>query len=98
MSVSVLNGNFKMSAKTTSRSRGNSIDFIGAVGGIAGGLVMLLAGIILSAIAYFERINFHGGEVILIVAALAFLAIGAHFSDSIEKKEKAQKAERCWRI
>ncbi|MGI8495488.1 MAG: hypothetical protein ACR2L1_09290 [Pyrinomonadaceae bacterium] len=86
MDAVFIKDNFKTDNGKTYKSNRNTINFIGAIGGITGGLILMLTGIILSAIAYFDRMSFHGGEVILIVSAFVFLAIGAHFLDSMENR------------
>lgn len=71
--------------------------FAGAIGGLAGGLVLMLTGIILSAVSYFSAINFHSLDVLAIVAAFIFSAVGAHFLDLMEKEKKAKRVEYCKR-
>ncbi len=68
--------------------------FIGAIGGIVSGFILMLTGLILSAISFFNRMNFQGWDVILIVAAFVFFAAGAHFLDSIDREKKSKKKQR----
>lgn len=77
----------------------------GVASGIVGGLILILTGLILTIISYFEQNNFDTEEIILLVSGLAFLTIGAHSLDLIEKdkksrrtalsKERALKIETC---
>lgn len=71
--------------------------FAGAIGGIAGGLVLMLGGIIFSSVSYFSGISFHSLDVIAIAAAFIFLAVGAHFLDLMEREKKAKRIEYCKR-
>lgn len=62
-----------------------------AIVGLAGGLFLMLTGLTLSAISYFNQTSFHGLDVIMLVAAFAYLLIGAHFLDKFDAAEKAEK-------
>jgi uncharacterized membrane protein len=76
----------------------STVKFVGTIGGILGGLFLMLTGVILSIVSYFDRASFHGLEVILIFAAFIFLAIGSHCLDLIESEKKASSIERCKRL
>lgn len=62
--------------------------------GFIGGLMLLVAGLVLSAIAYFDEISFHGLDVVMIGASFILLMLGAHFLDLAEKEEKRKKKEK----
>ena len=71
------------------------IKSVGVVGGIVGGLISMLTGLILSIISYFNRTSFHGVEMILLIASVGLLIIGAHSLDLIEKDKKARRIALC---
>ena len=78
------------------KSKEAKISFIvGAVGGIGGGLFLMVTGLILSAISYFDQRSFRGLDVALLVAAFMFLAIGSHFLDLTEEEKTAIRIEYC---
>ena len=66
-----------------------SLNFIAAIGGIIGGFLLMLTGLILSAMAFISNTNFNGWEVILLVAAFIFLGFGAHFLDKYSATKKS---------
>lgn len=76
--------------------------FTGAVGGIVGGLLFLLAGLALSLIADFEAVDFHGADVASICGAFVFLTVGAHSFDLIDKRRRDGKiryyAKNGWTV
>ena len=47
--------------------------FVGTFGGLLGGVLLLLAGLFLSAEIFVTKINFHGLEVVFLVLAFVFL-------------------------
>lgn len=65
-----------------------------AAAGFIGGSFLMVAGLILSAISYFDKINFHRLEVAVLVASIVLLMLGAHFLDLADKQIKQQKKER----
>lgn len=79
--------------KTGKKKSNDFAYFVGAVGGVTCGLILLLTGLFLSAISFFNRIYFHGWEVISLVAAFVSLAIGSHFLDKIDAAKRAEKIE-----
>ncbi len=79
--------------KANDKNSGGFVNFVGAIGGITSGLILLLTGLFLSAISFFTRINFYGWEVILLVAAFVLLAIGSHYLDKMDAVKKAGKIE-----
>lgn len=62
--------------------------------GFIGGAILLFAGLLLSAVSYFDQISFHGLEVVMIGASFVFLMLGAHFLDLAEKEENRKKKEK----
>lgn len=79
--------------KANEKNSAGFVNFVGAIGGITSGLILLLTGLFLSAISFFNRINFHGWEVISLIAAFVLLAIGAHYLDKIDAAKRAKKIE-----
>ncbi len=79
--------------KANDKNSGGFVNFIGAIGGITSGLILMLTGLFLSGISFFNRINFHGWDVILLVAAFVFLAIGSHYLDKIDAVKKVKRIE-----
>lgn len=77
-----------------SKKAGNSF-ILGAAAGIAGGLFLMVTGLILWIISYFERINFRGLDTALIVAGFIFLVIGSHFLDLIDEEKKTKRINYC---
>jgi hypothetical protein len=69
-----------------------SFKLLAAGGGICGGFLLMLAGLILSALARFMQINFHHWEVFLLIAAFVFIGFGSHCLDLIEKEKSANKS------
>lgn len=64
---------------------------VGATGGLSLGLILLVAGIILSGFALFEKTNFDNAELILIVSSFVLFGSGAHCLDLLEKEKKAKR-------
>ena len=65
--------------------------FFAATIGITVGLLLLMTGLILSAVSYLNRSNFHGWEVILLVASFVCLAFGAQSLDKAYDANKTGK-------
>jgi hypothetical protein len=61
-------------------------------GGIVGGLISMLTGLILSTLSYFNRTNYQGVEMILFIASITFLVVGAHTLDLIEEDRANRKS------
>ncbi len=68
--------------------------FVGVIGGLAGGFVLIFFGAILSAVSLFTRVKFHGWEVILFVAGFVFLVIGSHFLDLTDREKKERRKQK----
>lgn len=68
---------------------------VGVVAGIVGGLLLILIGLILSIISYFNQTNFHGLELMLFLGAFVLIAAGAHALDQYEAEEKAKRIAYC---
>lgn len=82
------------SAKANDKKIFDFIKFTTAIGGIAGGLVFMLSGLILTVISRFSLSDFRVSETILIAAAFVLLAVGAHFLDLIERDGKLRKKQK----
>ncbi len=80
--------------KTDKAKSFSFVHFVAAIGGIVAGLILMAAGLILSAISFFTQINFDVWEMFLIVSAFVFLTIGAHFLDLIDREKKARKKQK----
>ncbi len=80
--------------KTSEAENLSLMNFVGAIGGLTGGFVLMLFGALLSAISLFTQINFHGWGVILILAAFVFLAIGSHFLDLIDGVKRLKRKQK----
>jgi cytochrome c biogenesis protein CcdA len=80
--------------KTNEAKNFSFVNFVGAMGGLVSGFVLILSGFILSAVSLFTRTNFNGWEVILIVTGFIFLAMGAHFLDLIDRKNKVKRKQK----
>jgi hypothetical protein len=65
---------------------------LGATAGIFFGVILLTVGAMLSTLAFFEKVNFNNTEVVLIASSFAFLGIGAHCLDLLEKERKANRS------
>ena len=68
-----------------------SFNLLGAITGFVGGVLLMISGLILSVIKYFNKENFHGWEVIILAASFPLLVIGAHCLDLIDKGKKSKK-------
>ena len=77
--------------ESTKRNTYSSLVKLGAVGGLLFGLVLLVAGIVLSALAFFENVNFNNTEVIMIALSFTLLGLGAHCLDLLEKDRKSRR-------
>ncbi len=55
---------------------------------IAGGFLLLLTGIILSAISFVLNGRFHGWDVTTLIASFVLLAFGSHFLDKSDAAKK----------
>lgn len=62
--------------------------------GFGGGAILLIAGLVLSAVSYVDQISFHGLNVVMLGASFVFLMLGAHFLDLAEKEERRKKKEK----
>ncbi len=60
---------------------------------IASGFLLMLTGIILSAISFVTHGKFHGWDVITLVASFVFLAFGAHCLDKSDESKKNARRE-----
>lgn len=63
---------------------------LGAAGSMLLGLILLVAGVILSALAFFEKADFDRSEIIMLAASFVFLGLGAHCLDLLDKERKAK--------
>lgn len=79
------------------KEKSGSLKSAGAAAGVLGGLILMLAGMILSAISYFEQRHFNGLEVFLLVGAFVFLGTGTHLLDLMDEDEKSVRIARCKR-
>lgn len=61
--------------------------------GFGGGVILLFAGLLLSAVSYLDQISFHGLDVVMLAASFVLFMLGAHFLDLAEKEAKRQKKE-----
>ena len=82
--------NYRINESTKSNTY-ISLVKLGAVSGLLIGIVLLAAGIVLSALAFFENVNFNNTEVIMIVSSFTLLGFGAHWLDLLEKDRKARR-------
>ncbi len=80
--------------KTVEAGKKSSVNFVGAISGLAGGFILILSGFVLSIISFFTPMNFGGWQVILFITAFIFLAIGAHFLDLIDREDKAERKRK----
>jgi hypothetical protein len=62
--------------------------------GFGGGVILLFAGLLLSAVSYFDQISFHGLDVVTLGVSFVFFMLGAHFLDLAEKESKRKKKEK----
>lgn len=60
---------------------------------IASGFLLMLTGIVLSAISFVSHGRFHGWNVITLVASFIFLALGSHFLDRADAEKKKARLE-----
>jgi len=84
-----------MENKIVKSKKAKNSFIIGAALGIVGGFFLMVTGLILSAISYFYQISFRGLDMVLIVAAFIFLAIGSHFLDLMDEEKKAKRIVFC---
>lgn len=71
------------------------IKLLGVICGVSFGLLLLLGGIVLSIIAFFNKVNFHGVEVLMIIVSGILWSLAAYCMDLLdeEKKRKKQQAQ-----
>ncbi|MFL6332710.1 MAG: hypothetical protein ACJ754_05125 [Pyrinomonadaceae bacterium] len=69
----------------------------GAILGIGGGIVAVVVGSVLTAVAWFERAGSYAGTVgtILLFAVIPLLIVGALSLDVEERKRKREREARC---
>ena len=77
-----------MENKVTKSKEAKNSFLLGAAAGIAGGLFLMVTGLILWIISYFERLSFRWLDTALIVAGFIFMAIGSHFPDLTDEEKR----------
>jgi hypothetical protein len=62
--------------------------------GFGGGVILLFAGLLLSAVSYFDQVSFHSMDVGTLGVSFVLFMLGAHFLDLAEKEAKRKKKEK----
>jgi divalent metal cation (Fe/Co/Zn/Cd) transporter len=64
------------------------LKLLSAIGCMTGGLLLMIAGLLISLEAYLSKSNFNGVETACLVTAFVLLGIGSHFMDLVDKDRK----------
>jgi len=84
-----------MENKVIKSKKARNSFLLGAAAGIAGGLFLMVTGLVLWIISSFERLSFRWLDTALIVAGFIFMAIGSHFLDLMDQEKKTKRIEYC---
>jgi hypothetical protein len=72
----------------------NPMKMILAFGGMIAGLTLMIVGLILSAISYFDGKNHDNWVLMLLVAAFVCLGFGAHGFDLLHQAKRREKERK----
>lgn len=92
MFQNVMSNNY---AKSYNKKVSASIEFIAALIALTSGLLLMLIGLILSAVSFVSHARFRSWDVISLAMSFGLLAIGSHFLDKADAAEKSAKIEHC---